>query len=143
MISIAFVLMSMVGLGGEKSGDPLVPFAWKNRIILFFHSESNAGIGVEQVALFKKQQKEFDDRDLVLGVIEGGRNGAIGGASIGAKDAATLQQTFNPTHSHFLIVLIGKDGGVKLKEQTVVSVETIFDLVDSMPMRRAEMRRNQ
>ncbi|WP_339793836.1 MAG: DUF4174 domain-containing protein [Imperialibacter sp.] len=135
--------MLAIGLGGQKPIDPLEQFAWKNRIVLVFHSESNAEIGVEQVALFKKQQKEFDDRDLVLGVIDSGGNGAIDGASIGAKDAATLQQTFNPANSDFLIVLIGKDGGVKLKEQTVVPVETIFDLVDAMPMRRAEMRRNQ
>jgi len=135
--------MLAIGLGGQKSIDPLERFAWKNRIVLVFHSESNAGIGVEQVALFKKQQKEFDDRDLVLGVIDSGGNGAIDGASIGAKDAATLQQTFNPANSDFLIVLIGKDGGVKLKEQIVVPVETIFYLVDAMPMRRAEMRRNQ
>jgi hypothetical protein len=143
MVSIALVLMLSAGLGGAKSSDPLEPFAWKNRIVLVFHSESNAGSGVEQAALFKKQQKEFDDRDLVLGVIDNGRKGVIDGASIGAKDAATLQQTFNPTNSELLIVLIGKDGGVKLKEQTVVPAKRIFDLVDSMPMRQAEMRRNQ
>jgi hypothetical protein len=139
---IAFALMLAIGLGGEKSGDPLEQFAWKNRIVLVFHSGAKADAAVEQIALFKRQEKELDDRDLVLGVIDSGGKGSIDGASIGNKDAATLQQTFNPANSDFLVVLIGKDGGVKLKEQTVVPVETIFDLVDSMPMRRAEMRRN-
>lgn len=135
--------MLSVGLSEAQPGDPLEHYAWKNRVVLVFHSDAKADAAVEQIALFKRQEKELDDRDLVLGVVDSGSKGSIDGASIGAKDAATLQQTFNPANSDFLIVLIGKDGGVKLKEQTVVPVETIFDLVDAMPMRRAEMRRNQ
>lgn len=38
------------------------------------------------------------------------------------------------------IVLIGKDGGIKLKKPFVLSAEHIFDVIDSMPMRRAEMK---
>ncbi|MEQ8688433.1 MAG: DUF4174 domain-containing protein [Imperialibacter sp.] len=135
--------MLVIGLGGQKSIEPLERFAWKNRIVLVFHSGAKADAAVEQIALFKRQEKELDDRDLVLGVVDSGSKGLIDGTLISAEDAATLQQTFNPANSDFLIVLIGKDGGVKLKEQTVVPVETIFDLVDAMPMRRAEMRRNQ
>lgn len=135
--------MLSVGLSEAQPGDPLEQFAWKNRVILVFHSESHVGTALEQVALFKKRQKEFNDRDLVLGVIDGGRKGAIDGTLIDAKDAAGLQQTFNPTNGDFLVVLIGKDGSVKLKEQTVVPASTIFNLIDSMPMRRSEMRRNQ
>ncbi|MEQ8412832.1 MAG: DUF4174 domain-containing protein [Imperialibacter sp.] len=143
MLSIAFILMLSVGVSGDNPGDPLEQFAWKNRVILVFHSEKNAAVAAQQLAVLKKDGKEFDDRDLVLGVVDGGSKGSIDGASIGAKDAATLQQTFNQTNSDFLIVLIGKDGGVKLKEQIAVPASTIFDLIDSMPMRRSEMRRNQ
>ncbi len=38
------------------------------------------------------------------------------------------------------IVLIGKDGSIKLKKPFLVSAKEIFDLIDSMPMRRAEMK---
>lgn len=38
------------------------------------------------------------------------------------------------------VVLIGKDGGVKLVSQQL-ELERLFDLIDSMPMRREEMRR--
>ena len=40
------------------------------------------------------------------------------------------------------IVLIGKDGGIKLKRPFVVSAGEIFDMIDSMPMRKAEMKRS-
>lgn len=40
----------------------------------------------------------------------------------------------------FSVVLIGKDGGEKLRRTAVVAPEELFALVDAMPMRRAEMR---
>ena len=40
----------------------------------------------------------------------------------------------------FSVVLIGKDGGEKLRRATPLSPEELFAIVDAMPMRRAEMR---
>ena len=40
----------------------------------------------------------------------------------------------------FSVVLIGKDGGEKLRRTTPLSPEELFAIVDAMPMRRAEMR---
>jgi hypothetical protein len=38
------------------------------------------------------------------------------------------------------VILIGKDGGVKLVQEERVSLQAVFDLIDTMPMRRREMR---
>ena len=40
----------------------------------------------------------------------------------------------------FAIVLVGKDGGEKLRRTTPLSPEELFSIVDAMPMRRAELR---
>lgn len=40
----------------------------------------------------------------------------------------------------FSVVLIGKNGGEKLRRATPLSPEELFAIVDAMPMRRAEMR---
>ena len=40
----------------------------------------------------------------------------------------------------FRVVLIGKDGGVKLRQEEPISVADLFALIDSMPMRKQEMR---
>ena len=40
----------------------------------------------------------------------------------------------------FSVVLIGKDGGEKLRRATPLSPDELFAIVDAMPMRRAEMR---
>jgi hypothetical protein len=40
----------------------------------------------------------------------------------------------------FSVRLLGKDGGEKLRSNQPVSTESLFALVDAMPMRRQEMR---
>jgi hypothetical protein len=41
----------------------------------------------------------------------------------------------------FAAVLIGKDGGVKLRSAQPIAPQALFATVDQMPMRRAEMQR--
>jgi hypothetical protein len=40
----------------------------------------------------------------------------------------------------FEVILIGKDGGVKLRAKTPISIQELFSLIDAMPMRRQELR---
>ena len=42
----------------------------------------------------------------------------------------------------FRVVLIGLDGGIKYSQTEVLSRDKLFDIIDSMPMRQAEIRRN-
>jgi len=41
----------------------------------------------------------------------------------------------------FELVLIGKDGSVKSRQRDPAALDTLLDLIDTMPMRRAEVRR--
>ena len=41
----------------------------------------------------------------------------------------------------FEVLLVGKDGGVKLRRDEPVAASEIIALIDTMPMRRNEMRR--
>ncbi len=41
----------------------------------------------------------------------------------------------------FEVLLVGKDGGVKLRREQPVAASEIVALIDTMPMRRQEMRR--
>jgi hypothetical protein len=40
----------------------------------------------------------------------------------------------------FAAVLVGRDGGEKLRSAEPVPAEKLFDLIDAMPMRQREMR---
>jgi hypothetical protein len=52
-----------------------------------------------------------------------------------------VQTRFNAPE--FSVVLIGKDGGEKLRRNSLLSTRELFAIVDAMPMRRAEMERGR
>jgi len=54
-----------------------------------------------------------------------------------------LYETYSARNSDFEIILIGLDGGVKKRETDVFKIDDIFNLIDGMPMRRAEIRNRQ
>ncbi|MDI1249127.1 MAG: DUF4174 domain-containing protein [Lacunisphaera sp.] len=52
-----------------------------------------------------------------------------------------IETRFGP--AAFSVVLIGKDGGEKLRQTTPLAPADLFALVDAMPMRQAEIRERQ
>ena len=46
-----------------------------------------------------------------------------------------------PSGSAFAVLLVGRDGGVKMRRDAPVPVSEITALIDTMPMRRSEMAR--
>ena len=54
------------------------------------------------------------------------------------RTPSPLRQGFQP--GGFKLVLVGKDGGVKLEQDAVLAPEELFAVIDRMPMRRNEMR---
>ena len=62
---------------------------------------------------------------------------ALDAASAGLREREVIIVT--QTARTFRVRLIGKDGGVKFSRTTPVDVRILFDLIDAMPMRQAEL----
>jgi hypothetical protein len=62
---------------------------------------------------------------------------ALDAASAGLRERDVVIVT--QTATTFRVRLIGKDGGVKFTGNTPVDPATLFDLIDAMPMRQAEL----
>jgi hypothetical protein len=56
------------------------------------------------------------------------------------EDTQKLRRRFGVRPGRFTVILIGKDGGVKMLREDRVELQEIFDLIDSMPMRQQEMQ---
>jgi len=54
--------------------------------------------------------------------------------------APELRSRYGVSGDSFALLLVGKDGGVKLTRNEPVALDEICALVDRMPMRRREMR---
>lgn len=114
---------------GPRQDDPLATYRWKSRVLLVFAPRADAPSLVAQRRSVEKEKAGFQDRALV--VLE---------LTDGAK-AEALRRQFNIKPENFTVILIGKDGGEKLRKSGPVSPKELFDLIDSMPMRQQEMRR--
>ena len=58
-------------------------------------------------------------------------------------DKQFLTRKFGIQPPQFVVVLIGKDGGVKQKSSQPIPPADLFGIVDQMPMRREEIRRTK
>jgi hypothetical protein len=57
-----------------------------------------------------------------------------------------IAETFHNTKSSdtdFEAILIGIDGTVKLRRKRAIEIEELFELIDSMPMRKEEIQRQK
>lgn len=133
---VAFVLLltASQGLAMESLSD----FGWKNRVVLVFGEPADRKL-IQQIDILTDRQDALAERDMVVIRVAGDEAQAIFGAAAGL-DAERLRRDADITDGGFQIVLVGKDGGVKLRSGEVVGDVAIFDLIDRMPMRRAEQR---
>jgi hypothetical protein len=115
-------------------------YLWKNRLLLIFSpSESYTDHRVQKGEL-EKQMAEVVDRDLIVFEIFVKGESRIGKSPIANPMAESLRSKFDVKPEDFAVLLIGKDGGEKLRSTEHIHVEEIFSLIDAMPMRQSEMR---
>ncbi len=120
---------------------PLEQFEWKNRIILIFAVDPNYEDFLLQERLFKESNEEFEDRDLIVFHIFRNHGLDPDGRALSKEDQLYLQSRYNADPGKYSLILLGKDGGVKLRSTLPVTAEEIYSLIDSMPMRKVEMQR--
>jgi hypothetical protein len=116
--------------------DSLSELTWKNRIIIVFGDVSDQRVA-QQIKILTDQRSELGERDLVvIGVNDDDAKAFFG--SVSKLDVAALRREADIKKDRFQVVLVGKDGGIKLRSDTVVNDVDMFDVIDRMPMRRAE-----
>jgi hypothetical protein len=96
----------------------------EHRKLLVFRSKRDPVLYQQQMEELQTHHAELRERDVVI--VEG--------------DEA-LQRDFHVPPDEFALVLIGKDGGEKLRRHTLTKVSQLSVIIDAMPMRQAEMRR--
>lgn len=58
----------------------------------------------------------------------------------GASESGDLRHRYGIGERDFAALLIGRDGGVKLRSKEPITAKELFGRIDEMPMRRREMR---
>ncbi len=136
MKTIAAAVAIALGTIAPASGmDGLSQYDWKNRVLVLFGDADDRNLQC-QIELLQAQSSQLTERDMVVLQVSDGRVRAIHGRG-GNLDAAKLRADADIQGNRFHAVLVGKDGGVKLRSNEVVGDVEMFDFIDRMPMRRA------
>jgi hypothetical protein len=131
--------VSQAGEKGSVADLDLDSLRWKNRVlVLFSPSESDASFRSQKQGLDFSAEDVLERDLMVLEIIEKGQSRA-GNQLLSEKSVQAIRKRFGVQAGAFQVLLIGKDGGVKLRSSEPVSMKDLFGLIDSMPMRQQEM----
>ncbi len=109
------------------------------RVLLVFAPEAHDARLQQQSAELMAHRDGVTERQLV--VIPVVPRGALEkDQQLCASEAQALRRRFQVKDEEFLVVLVGKDGGEKLRSPAVLGYERLSAVIDSMPMRQQEMR---
>ncbi len=119
----------------ESYTQDLSSYRWKNRLLLIEATSVDSKIYRKQMDEFKKSEKGLVERKLKI--FSFFRDGFTEDFDATVKP---YSQKINQKFKGFEVQLIGLDGGVKLKKNTILKSENLFAMIDGMPMRRRELK---
>ena len=125
---------------GESTSMDLTQFQWKNRLLFLFAPDRSHPFFKHIQSQIIEQKSEVEDRDLVIFSVLLQGPSQMNTTAIDSQKADSIRDRFAVPPNAFRLILIGKDGGIKLKRNDQVDLAEVFELIDSMPMRRNEMR---
>ena len=117
----------------------LKDYRWQNRIIMI-NSDANDKLSKEQKQILLVDEQGLKERHILIFEIDSDKIIDITNQKKYPIEQNALKQ-LQLTEGIFEVLLIGKDGGVKLRSDSPVEKGAFFGLIDQMPMRQAEMRR--
>lgn len=114
-------------------------YTWRNRVLLIFTPDQNHPEFVAQNRILDSAGAGLGDRDLVVLRMVPEAAISIDHQPSHENNSQSIYQDFSIKNNVFRVLLIGKDGSIKLTRTGAVSESDLFELIDSMPMRQWEM----
>ena len=133
-------IVLLIILSGIQDMQEIHPtdFLWKNRLIIISDPEAESPDRSVHFQLFQKRVADNKDRDVILVFLSKHQTWLHTSPTV--TPTAIWLEHFALSPDFGGVVLAGKDGGLKFKAEQVTDPKTIYDLIDSMPMRQQEMK---
>lgn len=127
----------------QSNAQNLSSHQWKDRLVIVQSKNTTNPLFKKQIEEFEKDPEGLEERKIIV------YQSIAGNYKIGLKESnewkkagKDLEKLKNPT-SEFEVILMGLDGGVKLRKNELVTRESLFRTIDQMPMRMSEMKRKK
>lgn len=109
--------------------DDLSEFRWKKRPVLVFADSAEDPAFIAQMEFLHAREEELTARDIIV--------------LTDTDPAARSPLRLSMRPRGFMLVLVGKDGGNKLRKPFPWDVREIIRSIDKMPMRKREIQENK
>ena len=111
---------------------------WKYRILIISDAQNEIYLK-EKMNNISKYGQEIIDRDLII-FFENNENIYYNSILVPKTLKESIMSLTSQYQMDRKMILIGKDGGVKRVFLSSDQIHKVFDLIDTMPMRKIEMR---
>ena len=132
MKNIILILLLIIFPVMLINSSPLDKYLWKNRVVVTFSPSKNNTERNYFVNSINRNLCKFNSRNIIhIDFIFKENDQEI-------ENFESSFENISLSSSEFRLILIGKDGGIKLNSRKI-SLEEMFSLIDTMPMRQEEM----
>jgi hypothetical protein len=118
----------------------LAELRWRKRILVLNAPGADDAALRAQLRQVDSSEADFTERDLLLVTLLDDSNSSAGNRSLTRDEVERARADLGIEGNEFGVLLIGKDGGVKLSQGEVAEMDAVYALIDGMPMRRREMQ---
>lgn len=138
--SLAVPDSAAAGAAGVSAQDanPLLAERWKSRplVIVAPSTTDPTLVKMQDILQTPANQAAFKERQMVLYVVVGDR-ARRDDAWLSADQARAIRKAMDVApDAPATVLLVGMDGGIKMREQGVIDARTLFGTIDQMPMRQ-------
>jgi hypothetical protein len=141
-IKLIFILCLMSSYSVNANAQDFSPHQWENRLVLILVDNPDNDKYLKQVKELKNHEDGVRERKILVYHITPEKF-KVGLSDEAWKKSKTNYKRYKKTDSQPEIILIGLDGGVKLRADEFLSSKKLFATIDVMPMRMQEMKRKK
>ncbi len=134
----ALVAIAMLASAHANPLIDLTPYRWQSRLLLVFVDDSANEELIDLRNSLAERACELADRDMVVGILSRRYSSKLGSQHVTAEQVRALAEELGISTERG-VILVGKDGTVKLRSDSLPDLHAIFRLIDGMPMRQVEM----
>lgn len=129
MRSLTALFFLLLAAPATAFDGPLAQYLWQKRPIIVFADTALDPNFTEQLLMLEREKEDMDDRDVVILT------------DTDPTVLSELRKLYRPRG--FQLLLIGKDGQVKLRKPFPWTARELSRAIDKMPMRRQEILRRK
>ena len=115
-------------------------YQWSKRLLFVLAPDSSERAVGRLNRELEKHSEALVERDMLVYRLHGHGRSQVGDMPVSAARAEKIRAGLGLEPDDRVLVLVGKDGGIKRRSGLSTSIHEIFRQIDDMPMRRAEMR---